>query len=206
MPQNLKLAFKEIAKADRDRLMFIVEMDKMKSIYRQTLIMDKSRTETDAEHSWHLAMLALALEPHVPQDADFLKILKMCLVHDIVEIDAGDTFAFDELGYETKAMREQKAAKRIFAILPEEEGKLMRSIWEEFEAGETIEAKFANSLDRLQPLLVHVFTEGVSWKAHDVRFDQVVARVAVIEHAMPEIWPFVSSILEIARKEHLLKE
>lgn len=189
---------------DRDRIRFIIEMDKMKTIYRQTLLLDQSRTETDAEHSWHLAMLALVLEPHFPEGIDKDKVIRMCLVHDIVEIDAGDTFAYDKEGYKTKAIREEKAADRIYKLLPGEEGQRLRAYWEEFEEGQTSEAKVANSLDRFQPLLAHAYTGGVNWKSHKVVAEDVLVRMEPIRQNLPDLWPMVEELVKRGKERDLL--
>lgn len=189
---------------DSKRLEFAMEMDKMKTIYRQSLLLDRSRTETDAEHSWQLAMMALVLAEHAPEGADMLKIVKMCLVHDIVEIDAGDTFAYDTEGYKDKAQREQRAADRIYAMLPEAEGRDLRAAWEEFEACETPEAVFVNALDRLQPMLIHVYTDGANWLKHGVRLEQVLERAEPIRKGLPKIYPCLRNMLETAHELGLL--
>lgn len=204
MPKALIESLTLATDDDRARILFVMEMDKMKSIYRQTYLLDQSRRETDAEHSWHLAMLALSFSNHRPEGSDLLKIIKMCLIHDIVEIDAGDTFAFDKKGYEDKAERETLAADRLFNLLPSPEADRLRALWDEFELGDSAEAKFAVALDRLQPLLSHVATEGASWVSHGVHLDDVLVRLSPIREMLPSLWPVVEDILRIAEEEHIL--
>lgn len=160
----------------KKQLDFILEVDKAKEIYRQNYISDASRKENDAEHGWHLALMAYLLKEYASEEIDIAKVMIMVLIHDIVEIDAGDTYAFDEVGYESKRDREVAAADRIYGILPEDQAKELYDIWEEFEAYETIEAKFAHALDHFQPLLLHHVTDGLSWKEHGISKSQVLKR------------------------------
>lgn len=160
----------------KQQIDFIVEVDKIKNIGRQTYISDGQRKENDAEHSWHLALMAVLLKEYAASEVDLLKVMTMVLVHDIVEIDAGDTYAYDVEGNKTKAQREKKAAERIFGLLPEEQGVYLKELWEEFEAYETPEAKFAHSLDNYQPLLLNDVTNGRSWREHEVCRSQVMKR------------------------------
>ena len=134
---------------------FILEVDKVKKIVRQTYLSDASRKENDAEHSWHLALMAVLLKEYSNEDVDLAKVIPMVLIHDLVEIDAGDTYAYDEAGAKTKQERETKAADRIFGLLPDDQGTWFRELWEEFEAYETAEAKFAHVLDNAQPLFLN---------------------------------------------------
>ncbi|MBZ4647136.1 MAG: phosphohydrolase [Clostridia bacterium] len=176
---------------------FIVEIDKLKHIYRQTILMDGSRNENDAEHSWHLAVMAILLSEYAAEkNIDVLHVIKMVLIHDLVEIDAGDTFCYDEKGNEDKACREQKAADRIFNILPPDQAKEIRDLWEEFEKRETSEARFAASLDRLQPLLHNYNTKGHTWVKHNVKSDKVLKRNQPIEEGAPVLWEYVKEIIE----------
>ena len=154
---------------------FIVEIDKLKHILRRTVLIDKSRRENDAEHSWHLAVMAILLKEYAAEDVDLEKVMKMVLVHDLVEIDAGDTFCYDAKANLDKRDRELCAADRLFAILPEDQAKELRRLWEEFEECTTPEARFAASLDRLQPFIHNVHTDGHTWK-NGVTSDQVHAR------------------------------
>ena len=180
------------------QLSFINEIDKLKTVIRQTLLIDMSRRENTAEHSWHLAVMATLLTEYAKEPVDALHAIKMLLVHDIVEIDAGDTFAYDTAGYADKDEREQKAATRIFGLLPAEQGGELRALWEEFEARQTAESKYANALDRLQPLLHNYRTEGGTWRIHNVTKDKVLKRMEPIKIGMPEIYPMVEKIIEEA--------
>lgn len=190
----------------KKQIEFITEVDKAKNIFRQTKIYDGSRRENDAEHSWHLALMAFLLNEYSHDDLDILKVMKMCIVHDIVEIDAGDTFCFDAAGNLDKLEREQKAAKRIFGLLPEEQGQELQGLWEEFDAMETPEAKFAASLDRLQPLLSNYLNKGGTWPEHGIKKEQVVARDKRIADGSPELWEFVSSLIDDAVAKGYLTE
>ena len=182
----------------RRQMEFIVEMDKLKSIYRQTHLMDKSRAENDAEHSWHLAMMALFLSEYAAEAVDVCRVMKMVLIHDIVEIDAGDTFAYDTAGMETKAAREQAAAERIFNLLPPEQAAELRGLWDEFEAQETPNAKFATSLDRLAGVLNNYHTDGMGWRRHSIPVERVLARNSHIAEGSPALWEYAKSLIEDA--------
>ena len=149
----------------QQQIAFLLEVDKLKQIFRQTYLLDETRKENDAEHSWHFAMFALILAEYAPEPVDILKVIKMALVHDLVEIDAGDTFLYDEAGNADKAEREAKAADRIFALLPEEQGGELRTLWEEFEEKKTPEAKFAGAMDRFQPFLHNCNTQDAHGKS-----------------------------------------
>ena len=156
---------------------FIIEADKLKQIYRQNILLDKSRRETDAEHSWHLALMAILLCEHVAhKNIDILRVVKMVIIHDIVEIDAGDTYCFDAKAILDQTKREQSAAERLFGMLPPQQKEEFIELWEEFEERVTPEACFAGALDRLQPLLLHCNTEGESWKNHGITSEKVIAR------------------------------
>ena len=156
------------------QIRFIVEVDKVKNIFRQTYLADGKRKENDAEHSWHLALMAVLLKEHMKEEADLEKVMIMVLIHDLVEIDAGDTYAYDEKGAQTKREREVNAAERIFGLLPEDQGIYFRELWEEFEAYETAEAKFAHTMDNFQPLLLTDYNEGKHWTGDQVRIAQVL--------------------------------
>ena len=177
---------------------FIVEVDQLKHIFRQTVLMDASRRENDAEHSWHLALMAVLLQEYAREEVDLLRVVKMVLVHDLVEIDAGDTFCYDEAGNRDKAERERKAADRIFGLLPGDVGAEIRGLWEEFEARETPDARFASSLDRFQPLLHNSRTGGVAWQKHGVTCDQVIDRNRHIEDGAPALWAYARAMIEDA--------
>ena len=187
------------------QIKFILELDKLKNIYRQTLVLHEDRQENDAEHSFHLAVMACILAEHAREEVDVLHVMKMVLMHDVVEIDAGDTYCYDEAGNQTKAEREQKAADRIFALLPEEQCREYRGLWEEFEARETPEAKFANALDRIHPMLLNYTKGGISWKKHGIHAEQVEKRnCGVTADGSERIGEFATEIIETARKEGML--
>ena len=147
----------------QQQMEFIAEVDKLKKIGRQSYLTDSSRKENDAEHSWHLAMMAIFLSEYAKEEVDVLHVISMVLIHDLVEIDAGDTYAYDTEGNKSKRAREEKAAERIFNILPEDQAKKVRDLWEEFEANETPEANFANALDRVQPIMLNHFVVALSF-------------------------------------------
>ncbi len=180
------------------QLSFILEIDKLKTILRQTLLTDSSRRENSAEHSWHLAIMSFLLAEYATEPVDVLRVVKMLLVHDLIEIDAGDTFAYDVAGNVGRAEREQHGAERIFGLLPEQQSRELRALWEEFEDFKTPESKYANALDRLQPLLHNARTEGGTWRIHSVARDQVYRRMEPIRAALPELWPVVTRIIEDA--------
>jgi len=181
------------------QIAFLREADRLKQVFRQTYLLDRSRKENDAEHSWHLALMAVLLAEHAAAPGvDLLRAVQMVLVHDLVEIDAGDTFCYDEAGARTKAARERAAADRIFALLPADQAALVRGLWDEFEARRTPEAKYAAALDRLQPLLHNVFTEGAAWREHGVTADQVRARNAHMAEGAPRLWALARELIDRA--------
>ncbi|MBQ9700632.1 MAG: HD domain-containing protein [Lachnospiraceae bacterium] len=163
--------------SDIDRLKkqmaFSLEMDKEKGIGRQTYILDALRKENDAEHGWHLALMVMVLSEYANEPIDIMRTMSMVVIHDTVEIDAGDTYAYDEKGYESKAEREQKAADRIFNILPEDQAQYFMELWREFEEAKTPEAKFANTLDSVQPLMLNDASNGLAWREHQVAASKV---------------------------------
>lgn len=173
---------------------FTIEMDKMKSVFRRSSIFDGSRHENDAEHSYHIALMALAFEKYAPEGVDLLRVLKMLLVHDIVEIDAGDTFAYDKAANLTKKEREAKAADRLFAML--ENGAELRALWEEFDAMESADALYAISLDRLQPFLANCLNKGDTWFAGGVGKEAILKRMAPVEKGIPALWETVLALIE----------
>lgn len=180
------------------QLDFLAEIDKMKNVVRQTLLIDKSRFETDAEHSWHFAIMALTLKEYAADPTvDINRVVQMALVHDLVEIYAGDTYAYDEKGYESKTARENDAADKLFTKLPTEQGTQFRALWEEFEEASTPDALYASAIDRLQPLLNNYMTDGVTWREHGVRAKQVYTRMEPIKRATPELWPFVEHVVTL---------
>ena len=174
-------------------------------IERRTVLTDRSRQENSAEHSWHIALMAVLLSEYSKEDGiDLLKVVKMLLVHDIVEIDAGDTFVYDAAGAEDKEERERAAADRLFGLLPEDQRDELHRLWNEFEARETPEARFAGALDRLQPMLQNVHSEGASWQEHGIRLEQVVDINHTVDDGAPALWDLARRLLaEAVEKGHL---
>ncbi len=185
---------------------FIKEIDRLKTIVRQTYLMDASRQENDAEHSWHITLMAWLLEEHLKESrVDMLRVMKMLLVHDIVEIDAGDTFAYDVKGQEGKWEKEQRAAERLFGLLPEDQSRELMELWLEFEQRETAEARYAAAMDRVQPLLHNYYTQGKAWREHKVTSDRVLARIHFLEAELPDVHAMVSGLIDDAvQKGYLL--
>ncbi|MCI8767432.1 HD domain-containing protein [Schaedlerella sp.] len=178
------------------QIRFIVEIDKVKNIFRQTYLADAGRKENDAEHSWHIALMAYLLQEYAEKPVDVSKVMLMVLIHDLVEIDAGDTYAYDDAGAETKRAREEAAADRIFGLLPEDQGKYFRELWEEFEAYESPEGKYAHLLDNFQPLLLNDASGGLSWQEHQVRKSQIYKRNEKIEETSETIWNCMKEIVQ----------
>ncbi|MBR3646329.1 MAG: HD domain-containing protein [Lachnospiraceae bacterium] len=169
---------------------FFREIDKEKFIMRQTYKTDAISKENDAEHAWHMAIMTILLSEYANESIDILKTVTMLLIHDLVEIDAGDTYAYDDSAKETQRQREVAAADRIFAILPEDQGSRFRALWEEFEANETPEAKFARTMDNLQPMMLNDATGGKSWSEKGVRISQVLRRNANTSKGSKELWDY----------------
>lgn len=182
----------------QQQLHFIIEIDKLKHVLRQTLLIDKSRRENDAEHCWHLAVMAIVLSEYAAPEVDLSRVLKMVLIHDLVEIDAGDTFCYDTQAVKDQAEREQRAAVRLFSLLPNELSVELRSLWEEFEAKQTSDACFATALDRLHPTLHNYYTDGGTWKKAAVTVDQVRKRVAPIANASLPLAEFTENLIQDA--------
>ena len=178
------------------QIAFLVEADRLKSVTRRTSLIDGSRLENSAEHSWHLALAAIILREYAAAPVDLVRVLELVVVHDLVEIDAGDAFAYDTAAQSIRAQREEAAADRLFGLLPPEQAEYVRDLWEEFEARQTIESQFANALDRLQPLLQNASSGGGSWRTHDLTRADVLRRMAPVETAMPAIWPTVVEIVD----------
>jgi len=187
------------------QLRFVLEIDKLKSVLRRTSILDRSRRENSAEHSWHLAIMAIVLAEYAPESLDLGRTLKMVLVHDLVEIDAGDTFCYDHAGRLDQHERERVGAERLFGMLPADLGRHLRELWDEFEARRTVEARFAAALDRLQPVLHNYVTEGGSWREHDVTRDEVVARNHPMADGAPELWEHARALIEDAVARGILR-
>lgn len=178
------------------QLAFLLEIDKLKAIARQTLISNGSRREGDAEHCWHVSLFAFILAEYGPPNLDLDRTIRMLLVHDLVEIDAGDTYCYDTSAVATQVDREARAADRIFSLLPSDQGKEVRALWEEFEARQTSEAKFAAALDRVQPVLLNYHTQGRAWQEHNISRAQVIARCGHIAHGSPQLWEYISAMID----------
>ena len=179
------------------QMRFLVEVDKMKSVYRRTILIDKTRRESDAEHSWHFALMAMLLAEYAdPEKVDCARVIRMALVHDLIEIYAGDTFAYDVQGNQDKRQRETEAADKLFALLPEDQAAEIRALWEEFDAMETPDAQYAAAIDRLQPFLNNYLTQGHTWGLGGVKSAQVYERMDPIRVALPEVWPFVDKMIQ----------
>lgn len=190
----------------RQQLHFILEMDKAKEIFRQTYIASGKRKENDAEHSWHLAVMAFTLAEYFPKTVNLLKVIKMVLMHDLVEVYAGDTYCYDKEGYQDKEEREQAAAEKIYSLLPGGQGQEYHALWEEFEAAETEEAKFANILDRIQPLLLNYATNGQAWIEHGIYSDQVLGRNQVVLDGPVELASLLKDIVRESEEKGYLKK
>jgi putative hydrolase of HD superfamily len=191
------------------QLAFVREIDEVKGVLRQTILMDGSRRENDAEHSWHIAVTAAILAEHAPAGMDLLRVIRMLLIHDLVEIDCGDVFCYDTEAMDGKHEREARAADRIFGMLPPDQGggggaraggldgpeRKKGALWDEFEARETTEARYANALDRLQPMLHNLATEGHAWRKHRVTADRVLRRNRVIRDGAPALWEYARGMV-----------
>jgi len=188
------------------QIQFIQEIDKIKYIQRKTKLFNSDRPENDAEHSWHLAMMTLVLAEHADTPIDVLKVMKMVLIHDIVEIDAGDTFIYDTMKSHTNTDNELSAAKRIFGLLPTEQADELLTIWEEFETGLTNEAKFARAMDRLEPLLQNTSNNGGTWKEFDVDYTQVYEKKKVIKESSASLWKYAEDLLNESVEKGILKK
>lgn len=189
------------------QLAFIVEIDKVKRVQRQTVLTDGSRLENDAEHSWHIAVMALLLREYAKgTDIDILRVVTMVLIHDLVEIDAGDTYCYDDQAVANQRQREKSAAERIFTILPPDQAEEFRALWDEFESRSTPESRFAAALDRLQPLLHNYTTEGLMWQKHGIRKQQVVRRNQFIEDGAPLLWRYAAALIDDAVRQGFLDQ
>ena len=185
---------------------FILEIDRLKQVLRRTLHTGEDRNENSAEHSWHISLMAFLLAEHAAQPGlDLLRTVKMMLVHDLVEIDAGDTYCYDEAAGKDKLERETRAAERIFSILPEDQAAEVRALWDEFEAGSTAEARFANALDRFEALLLNYHTQGQTWTQYGVTAPQVTARALPIKDGSPRLWEYARALIDDAVVTGLLE-
>ena len=180
----------------RRQIDFILEADKEKTIIRQTHLSGNGRRENDAEHAWHMAIMVYLLKEYANEEIDVAKAMMMALIHDIVEIDAGDTYAYDSKGLETQKVREEQAAKRIFGLLPGDQGEELKNLFEEFEAYETPEARFVRAMDNFQPLLLNNSNDGKDWREHGVKKSQVLKRHIKTKLGSNKIWEYVEKIIE----------
>ena len=180
----------------KQQITFIKEVDKLKNIVRRNYICDGSRFENTAEHSWHLALMVMTLAEHTNNEIDMLKTIRMLLIHDLVEIDAGDTYCYDSTSSETKTEREEKAADRIFSLLPLDQRHVYHQLWREFEERETPESQFANAVDRLMPLVQNVETEGETWQVNHISKSQVIERCLPIKDGSTALWNHAKSLIE----------
>jgi putative hydrolase of HD superfamily len=191
----------------KSQIEFMLEVDKLKRIQRRTMLLDRSRRENSAEHSWHIALAVLVLSEYAAQkNLDLLQVIKLLLTHDLVEIDADDTYCYDALGSQDQKEREIKAAERIFNILPANQAQSFRALWDEFEARETAESRFANAMDRLQPLLHNYFTQGRTWQENGIRKAQVIARMQPIGECASLLWDYVLNLIDDAVSKGYLAE
>jgi len=186
------------------QIAFLVECDQLKEVLRQTINIHSRRRENDAEHSWALCLFVITLAEYSNEPVDVLRVVEMLVIHDLVEIDAGDTFAYDAAGMATQRARESAGADRIFGMLPDDQAVRFRKLWDEFEARNTPEARFAAAIDRLQPMLLNCLTEGETWRGHDVTLGQVTARNAHIAKGSQALWGHIRSLVdELVRAGHL---
>lgn len=188
------------------QLKFVAEIDKMTQIFRRTMLIDGSRRENDAEHSWHIAVMALLFSDYVKEKPDLGRVVKMLVVHDLVEIYAGDTFAFDVEANKSKEENEIAAADKLFSQLPEKQGKEIRSLWEEFDEMKTPDSIYANCMDRVQPFLHNTLTTGATWVEGGVAKSQVEKRLAVVKENMPELWNWLEINITEAIKKGWIKD
>lgn len=179
----------------QSQLAFHMEIDKLKRVIRRNTLLDGSRRENDAEHSWHLAMMAMTLAEHAPPGTDMSRVVAMLLVHDIVEVDAGDTFIYDPVAVEGQAALERAAADRIFGLLPEDQGARLRGLWDEFEERRTPEARFAKALDRLAPIIANHHNEGGTWSLYKVTAGQVMEKVRLVEEGSPTLGEYAAELV-----------
>jgi len=185
---------------------FIVEMDKLKTIKRKTKLIGLDEEEDDAEHSWHISLMAMILAEYANEKIDLLKVIKMLLIHDLVEIYAGDTFCYDTEGNENKRERELAAAEKLYALLDRQRADELRELWDEFEAMETPESQFANSMDRLQPMLMNCRNNGGTWKKYDVSKTEIYQRIAPVKASSDELWCYVNLMIEDAFQKRFINK
>lgn len=189
----------------KKQLDFMLELDKMKNLYRQTYVLHEDRKENDAEHSWHIAILAFLLAEYSNEPIDVAHVMKMVLLHDVIEIDAGDTYCYDTEGYKSKAEREEKAARRIFGLLPDDQRDEFYALWREFEDSETADARFAAVLDRIQPLMLNYTKGGISWQEHGIAKEQVLNRNKDYFSSSDKLADVIKSVINDAHEKGWLK-
>lgn len=180
----------------KKQMAFALEIDKVKNIFRQTHLSLRGRNENDAEHSWHMAVMAYLLKEYANEEVDIAKVMLMCLIHDIVEIDAGDTYAYDEEGLKTQKAREDAAKERIFSILPEEQKAEFTALFDEFEAYETAESRFVHAMDNLQPLMLNNSNNGSDWREHEVTAEQVYTRQRKTKLGSEKLFEITDAIIQ----------
>lgn len=190
----------------RKQIEFALLMDKQKNIFRQNHLADNSRRENDAEHAWHMAVMAYLFREYANEDIDISKVILMCLIHDIVEIEAGDTYAYDEEAKKSQREREDIAKKHIFGMLPSDQGRELEALFDEFEAQETAEARFAKAMDNLQPVLLHEANGGGDWKEHEVTKEQIMRRQEKTRHGSEELFEVIKDIIDKHIAEGNIKE
>ncbi len=190
----------------KQQLEFVLELDRLKTVLRQTEISDCSRRENSGEHSWHVALMALVLHEHANSPVNPAHVAKMLLIHDVVEIDAGDTFLYDESGNAKKEELETRAAERIFGLLPHDQAGELRQLWDEFEVGETPEAKFARAIDRLAPCLLNVASKGSAWVKNGISYDQAFSKNSTIAEGSESLWAAAQEALQQAKDNGYLGE
>ena len=195
MTENMDFPFPVPADRLRRQIAFVLEADKLKGVLRQSYLNNGERHENSGEHSWHTALLAMILAEYSNRSIDVCKVIRMMLIHDLVEIDAGDTFIYDTAGNASKAVRERAAAERVFGLLPDDQRDAVRQLWEEFELRQTSEAKFAQAMDRLMPILHNYFTEGRSWREHNVTQEQALAKNRKIADGAGELWDLAQALI-----------
>jgi putative hydrolase of HD superfamily len=178
---------------------FLLEIDRLKHIFRQTILLDRSRNENSAEHSWHIAMSVMIFVEYADTSAaDMGRVIRMLLLHDLVEIDAGDTYCYDEQAGVDQHERERRAADRIFGLLPPDQARDFRRLWDEFENAGTPESRYARAMDRFQAFLHNYYTQGQTWREHGIRRDQVIRRMQPVEHGAPLLWGYVRTLIDDA--------
>lgn len=207
MNRGSKMSTTEQKNRLKQQMDFILEVDKVKNIFRQTYLADGNRKENDAEHSWHLALMAVLLKEYANEEVDLSRVIPMVLIHDLVEIGAGDTYAYDEVLAATQKERETKAAEEVFGMLPQDQYQWLKGLWEEFEAYETPEAKYAHMLDNSQPLFLNDATDGRSWTEHQVKKSQIYKRNKKTMEGSQVIWEYMQTLIEKhVKKGHVIDD